>query len=238
MTTSQADNESKATKPWYKNIWIWAAVAVLLVIGGVGNALGVGDDSSSPAPEPTAESITLPDVVGLDGAAARDALTELGAIVEFDAGEQTVVMASNWNVDSQLPIAGSSISTGETIVLSVSKGAADGEEADGQEPLPDDATRSLELEESIKLSFGGVESFSDIYASDPTLWAGYINGVRVEGARAYITLQIGNEDPNRDELGTRAAGALSKLLPTSDVRGISWIIVEDASGIEISDSRI
>lgn len=95
---------------------------------------------------------------------------------------------------------------------------------------------SEEFGASIKNAFGGME-FSEIYASDPSLWAGYIAGVRVEGSNAFVTLQVAADDPNRNDLGDRAAKALSTLLTADDVDGISWIIVEDASNTVIAQQQ-
>jgi len=95
---------------------------------------------------------------------------------------------------------------------------------------------SEEFEASIKRAFGGVE-FSDLHASDPTLWAGYIAGVRVERSNAFVTLQVAADDPARKELGDRAAKALSTLLTADDVDGIGWIVVEDASGTVIAQQQ-
>lgn len=100
-----------------------------------------------------------------------------------------------------------------------------------------DAARSAEFEQAVKDAVGGQE-FSDILASDPSLWAGWISGIRVEGSNAYITLQIANNDPAREDFGGRAASALPTLLPADAVEGISWIIIEDASGAVIEQTRL
>lgn len=109
-------------------------------------------------------------------------------------------------------------------------------EADETETGATVALTSAEFEASIKRAFGGVE-FSDLHASDPTLWAGYIAGVRVERSNAFVTLQVAADDPARKELGDRAAKALSTLLTADDVDGIAWIIVEDASGTVIAQQQ-
>lgn len=106
-----------------------------------------------------------------------------------------------------------------------------------EEPPVDDEQRGADLEQAIRDAFGGQE-FTEIFVADATLWAGWITDVRVEGSDAYITLQIAYEDPIRDELGERAASALPTLLPAEALEGISWIIVEDASGVVIDQSML
>ena len=115
-------------------------------------------------------------------------------------------------------------------------------------PEPDDTTapaakspeeRAARLEAGIKTSLGVAPdgNFSDLYAQDPTLWGGYINGVRVEGSNAYITLQVAPDETQRDGLGERAAQALSTLLTEDMVDGIDWLIIEDAAGVVIDQKQ-
>lgn len=104
------------------------------------------------------------------------------------------------------------------------------------EPANDDAAASAAFEQAIKDGLF-VEDFSELLAVDPTMWGGYISGVRVERDLGYVTLQISSNDPGRDDMGQRAARALSTLLPASAVEDISWIIVEDASGVVIAQEQ-
>ena len=98
-----------------------------------------------------------------------------------------------------------------------------------------DAERSEAFEDAIKTAFGGVE-FSTLLAEDPTMWAGWISEVRVEGSNAFVRLQLTKEDKD-DDIGKRAAKALSTLLTKEDVDGIDWIIVEDASGTVMAQQQ-
>lgn len=102
--------------------------------------------------------------------------------------------------------------------------------------VPSDVERAAMVEAALKDAFGGEEPAA-VYASDPSLWYGYVNGVRVENSNAFITLQIAADDPNRKPLGERAAQALSTLLPKASVEGISFLIVEDASGVVIDQKQ-
>lgn len=114
------------------------------------------------------------------------------------------------------------------------------EEPVEEEPEVDEVARAADLETQLKVMTGvGDGSFTDLLAQDPSLWAGYIAGVRTEGSRAFITLQVAPDDPSRDVIGERAATALRTLLPaeTVDALGISWVIVEDAGGVVIAQEQ-
>lgn len=107
---------------------------------------------------------------------------------------------------------------------------------DEPEPEVDDEARAADLEAAMKSTLG-VSAFSDLLTEDPTMWGGYVASVRVEADRAYVTLQVGSDEPGRDDLGERAASGLSRLLPASAVEDIGWIIVEDASGVVIAQEQ-
>jgi hypothetical protein len=94
-----------------------------------------------------------------------------------------------------------------------------------------------QLEQAIKDAFG-VKDFTEIHVQDPSVWAGYIAAVRDDGlGNAFITLQVASDDPNRGALGQKAAQALSTLLPGAAVKGIRWLIVEDASHVVIAQKQ-
>lgn len=101
---------------------------------------------------------------------------------------------------------------------------------------PSDEERAATVQTALRDAFGGQEP-AEVYASDPSLWYGYVNGVRVEGINAFITLQVAAGDPNRKPLGERAAQSLSTLLPKASVEGISFLIVEDAAGVVIDQKQ-
>ncbi len=82
----------------------------------------------------------------------------------------------------------------------------------------------------------GVQEYSELL-SDPTLWGGYINGIRVQSANAFVTLQISPDDPSRKDLGQRAAKSISMLLPAEAVEGINFVVVEDATGVVIAQEQ-
>lgn len=101
---------------------------------------------------------------------------------------------------------------------------------------PSDEERAQAIEQAIKDNFGGQE-FTELYAQDPTLWGGYITAVTVDSANAFITLQVAPDDPNRDDLGERAAQALSTLLTGDAIDGINWIITQDATETVIAQEQ-
>lgn len=109
--------------PWYKNKFVWLVVA-LVVLGtfiGINAANENAQSAPTPSPTATAQSVDVPDVQGMDGAAARDALTAAGFEVEFDAGDDSVWRPANWTVDSQEPAPGTKATPGDTVTLTVSK---------------------------------------------------------------------------------------------------------------------
>lgn len=95
-----------------------------------------------------------------------------------------------------------------------------------------DAERSAVLEQRLKDIFG-VDSMQELLVDMPDEWAGHVVGVRVEGDLAYFTLQVDRNTPDGKRLGEDAARALSTLLGEADVEGISWLIVEDGTGVVI-----
>lgn len=108
-----------------------------LVLGGLGSS-----DNAAPAPtvtteveavaseQPTADAVAaaapVVSTIGLDGATAKDTLEAAGYVVAFDAGDDRVVMPSNWTVDSYTP---TEAEPGATITLTVSKTPAPPAEA-------------------------------------------------------------------------------------------------------------
>lgn len=102
---------------------------------------------------------------------------------------------------------------------------------------PSDAERSAILDQRLRDIFGGVGSMSELLFEMPDGWPGYVVGVRVEGDLAYFTLQVDRNSPDGKRLGKEAAQALSTLLGEEDVKGISWLIVEDGTGVVIDQKQ-
>lgn len=115
--------------------------------------------------------------------------------------------------------------------------AAPAPEESTPEPTgPTDEELSARFAQALSDSMGGATP-AETFATDPSLWYGWVAGSRVENGNAYVTLQVGSGDAERKDLGERAAMALATLLPESAVNGIGWIIVEDASGVVIAQTR-
>jgi len=181
---------------------------------------------STPAGDPLPDA--APDTVGMRLDEARDALTDAGIpraniTVEDVRDGKMVLSEKNWTVVQQT-------GTPADLHLGVEKIEA------AKPDSADDEQRADAITQAISDAFGGATP-GELLAEDPTSWAGYINGVRVEGANAYITLQISADDTGRDDLGSRAARALSTLLPAEAVDGIDWLIVEDVSGVVIAQEQ-
>ena len=90
---------------------------------------------------------------------------------------------------------------------------------------------------ALQAQFGGVAR-ADVFASDSSLWYGWIAGTRVEGSNFYVTLQVGPGDDERRDIGARAASAIPTLLPAEAKAGLSWVIVEDATGVVIDQKML
>lgn len=108
-------------------------LAVALIVTGCGT-------TAAPAPAtvtveapalavpdaPTLKTVTLPDVVGRNGAIARDTLRALGLTkVDFAAdaasGRQMVLLPENWTVTKMEPQAGTQVRADQTVVITMTK---------------------------------------------------------------------------------------------------------------------
>ncbi|MEQ6898972.1 PASTA domain-containing protein [Microbacterium sp. KR10-403] len=110
-------------KKWHW--WVIGIVAVF-ILGGVGSALGLGGDpEAGPTPSETAtasaDAIEIPDVAGKPADEARDALTDAGLIATLDGGDSIVVKASNWDVETIDPAAGTKVDAHSVVTLHVVK---------------------------------------------------------------------------------------------------------------------
>ncbi|MGN8027487.1 Ltp family lipoprotein [Microbacterium sp. 22242] len=118
-----------AKKPWYRRVWVWIVVGVVVlfgVIGGINNAIAgkapVAEPShSASATTEAAADILVPDLTGMKGDVARNAVEVAGLKPKLDGGGSVVVMASNWTVTSQEPAAGASVKKGTIVTIHVEK---------------------------------------------------------------------------------------------------------------------
>ncbi|MFS2028721.1 MULTISPECIES: PASTA domain-containing protein [unclassified Curtobacterium] len=105
--------------------WVWIAGGSVAALAVVAIVLGsiFGDDDTTEADAATATataaSITVPDVSGLPGDKAKKNLTDAGLEVKWDAGDESVWVASNWTVVTQSPKAGTRVAEDSTVTLKV-----------------------------------------------------------------------------------------------------------------------
>lgn len=95
--------------------------AVSLSNAGTSSAAPRVTATPMPTEEPEPTGIEIPDLVGQPGDDADDALKALGFKTEFDAGDETVVMRSNWTVTGITPAAGERAEKGTTVTIHVAK---------------------------------------------------------------------------------------------------------------------
>ena len=102
----------------------------------------------------------------------------------------------------------------------------------------DETVSSADAEQWLKSQLG-VSEFSEILASDPTLWGGYINGIEVDGSMMHVRLQVDHDTDQ--EMADQAAHAIANLVRmTSDstVDGLSWVIIEDGAGQNMAQESV
>lgn len=93
----------------------------LMLTGCSGQPAAVQPAETATAVAVVEEAVTLPDVMGLTLDKATDQLKTLGLDVEAvdTADGKTIVMKKNWQVTSQDPTGGASVSKGSTVKLGV-----------------------------------------------------------------------------------------------------------------------
>lgn len=110
----------------------------------------------------------------------------------------------------------------------------DSDDVDAPASEVHDTERSAQFESDLKDSLG-VDSFRE--ASGDT-WMFHVAETRVEGQNAYIRLQGSREDPELVEMAENAARYVVNLASLRDLDGISWVIVEDGTGVVITQEQI
>lgn len=79
-----------------------------------------------------------------------------------------------------------------------------------------------------------VQDYADVESEAPTSWAAFMQKVEVQGEIILATLDLESDDPHRGVVAENAALAISVILPADFVQGISWVVVQDASGNELA----
>lgn len=112
-------------KSIWKNKWFWIIIGAVMVIGVIGNALGLGaQPNAATAPAaPAVAQIEVPDVVGMAGNDAEKLLRDRGFMIERDGGAEAVVATSNWDVTATDPSAGTKADKGSTIKVTFARAA-------------------------------------------------------------------------------------------------------------------
>lgn len=108
------------------------------------------------------------------------------------------------------------------------------------ESAQSEQAQSAEYEAWLKDQFG-VQSFSEVLIDDPSMWAGYINGVEAKRDRMHVRLQVDRSDPADKAMGERASTAIASLVRLSDdprVDGVEWVVVDDGAGVVISQESV
>lgn len=132
MSVSQpAAAPERGWRPFLRRWW-WAIAIAVVVLGILGNPPGSGAKKPTTAAQTastTPASVTMPDLSGMAGDKAAEALTAAGitSIPSFkdEAGKEKVVKRSNWSVTGQSPSAGESVAANVAVTLTVHHDSAD-----------------------------------------------------------------------------------------------------------------
>ena len=178
----------------------------------------------APATSTAIETVPVNDVTGQNAKEATSALKDAGFTTEYDAGDDVVIMASNWTVDSTTPAAGEFAPKGSTIVLHVSKHDDD---ATSEPATSDLAART----EAAYLDAWGVSSFTEL-AGDPSVT------VKVAGITQWEDVSTGTirvyvqENLTRDEaktVGQNIWGLTHDVVPD-----LTTVVVRGADGVDVN----
>ena len=150
-------NQPPAGKPFYKKWWFIAIIVVVIL--GLASMCGGGDkaadsptatESAAPASTPSEQetavaTITMPDVTGQKGDAAKKAIEDAGitslvTMTDVD-GEDSVWTPANWSVVSQEPAAGTEVAADVEVTLMVNHDSEDEAEAKAAENQAPDVPR-------------------------------------------------------------------------------------------------
>lgn len=227
-------------KPFYKQWWFITLVAVIVLVV-IGQALGAGDEQSGdqsaaqsePAaaatPSADAETVLVPDVVGMKGDAAKEAITAAGitsaTLLQDETGEHSIWDAANWTVTSQEPEAGTSMAPADVVTLIVSH--------DTDEATPE-ATETPDLAKRTHdeyLNAWGVDDLSEL-AGDPavTVAAPAITEWEdVSAGTIRVHVQESLSDDRAHELG-RNILSLTGL----QVADLDTVVVRGTDGVDVN----
>ena len=166
-----AEKNQQETKPFYKRTWFFVLVGII-VLGGLSSTLDESNDSVSESSEdtisandsdeqdeePAAVELEMPDVTGLSGGDASQALQDIGFkeldFSDLSEEQRTVLVTSNWQVCSSSPSPGEQqLSTNEVILYVVKddENCADPNGSDESKAVPITSVDQLEAELTLFL---------------------------------------------------------------------------------------
>lgn len=107
-------------------------------------------------------------------------------------------------------------------------------------PERSDEQKAADYEAWLKSQLG-VKEFSELMASDPTLWGGWINGIHADRDRMHVRLQVDRNDADSKDFAKRAAKSISMLVKSSDderVSNVDWVVVDDGAGNYLAQESV
>jgi hypothetical protein len=169
----------------------------------------------TPATSAAVETVTVDDFAGQNAKDAAAALKEAGFATEYDAGDEVVIMASNWTVDSP---------KGSIVVLHVSKP----DDTDTDAAVKSDLAARTE---AAFLDAWGVSSLSEL-AGDPSVTVKVAAITQWEDVSAGTIRVYVQENLTRDEaktVGQNIWGLTHDVVPD-----LTTVVVRGADGVDVN----
>ncbi|MCM1012715.1 MULTISPECIES: PASTA domain-containing protein [Brevibacterium] len=257
--------QRRASKPFYKRWWVWtlAALVVLSATGVFGQTEDAPETVEASSTE-EAEPITVPDLVGKAGDEAKDALDDLDLKADFvdeSDEDRSVILNSNWKVESTSPNAGAEVEPGDAVTLTVSKIDDDQESAEekkaekakAEEKAKDESSKEKESESESKSTDDDKFDF-DYYQGEVTVQFeiddNFTTGLVATGAKQdtiaalqaakakypdYKSIVVMGSGPTVDKYGNKDNSYLFSVRYTRDT--VEKIDFDNSALIDIWDLR-
>jgi hypothetical protein len=101
-----------------------ATATLVLALTGCSSGAPAATPTSAAASTPAAvAAATVPNLDGMTGQEAKTALETAGLVPVLDGGDDTVLIASNWDATGQDPAPGEEVDAGSTVTVTVKKKA-------------------------------------------------------------------------------------------------------------------